>query len=106
MKTKVSKLASAEIENRNGNWLSFNNVLNGFSVSTQFVAVLGVSPFSSCHLFILWGIFEKTAIGNQLSREQCTPRQRQANIVYPVTYRYCHFMQLTTIKIKQQQLNN
>jgi len=28
------------------------------------------------------------------------------HIVCPVTYRYCHFVRLTTIKIKQQQLNN
>ena len=28
------------------------------------------------------------------------------HIVCPLTYRYCHFIRLTTIKIKQQQLNN
>jgi len=28
------------------------------------------------------------------------------HIVCPVTYRYCHSIRLTTIKIKQQQLNN
>ena len=28
------------------------------------------------------------------------------HIVCPVTYRYCHFIRLTTIKMKQKQLNN
>jgi len=40
----------------------------------------------------------------------CRPTLAQfylfVHIVCPVTYRHCHFIRLTTIKIKQQQLNN